>query len=236
MLIYDICLRVCIVRATGLSINHFSLVLDTRQFDVTDRDRPQVVVFPTQTSSFNKRFMFWALGSPARWLIVQHGSELPLLAPDKEQANKALRENPELHYYISSSCSYLLLFCLHSTQLSTQRESASYLHGSKACVGGKLTFAISLLFHYSSRSQQGPGIMSLSAGQLPTDIITFLCGLHWARILINCLSKASAGAAVQSLSHWFHLTQSGFTKVVAKGLAGNYWLVGVRGGGGDGCW
>lgn len=131
-------------------------------------------------------FHVWVLSFPARWVIVQHGSELPLLATDKEQANKALRKTQTTS---ATQISWLLVSCFNSIFKWVQKKSAVHLLGRWV---GVHTFAILLLFHYWSRSQQGLGsIMSLSVGQLPTDIITLLCELHWEGILINCLSKAS---------------------------------------------
>lgn len=124
------------------------------------------------------------LGSPARWLIEQHGSELPLLATDKEQANKAQRENPETT--LISACCFFSACTALRMPLRAQ------------CVGGA-HFCHFIVISLFRQVTTGAGIMSLSAGQLPADIIALLCVLHGVRVLINCLSEASECVVVQWL-------------------------------------
>lgn len=59
--------------------------------DFTDRDQAQVAVVPTQTFSINKKVD--VLGFELSGKVTHRATWL--WAADKEQANKALRENPE---------------------------------------------------------------------------------------------------------------------------------------------
>lgn len=116
-------------------------------------------------SSLNKKVDVWGFGLSSK---VTHHATWPLLATDKEQANKALRENRKT--------THLTILC---SKCRTRPPG-----GAHVC-----HFIVISLFKQVSA---GAGIMSLSAGQLPADIITLLCGPHWVGILISCLSKTSA--------------------------------------------